>query len=769
MELQALQKYEYRYVFKQVNFFAVMEKKVKIIATIGPASNNEVILSSLKDRGVDFFRINLSHTNEEDIEKRIKEILPYNVPIILDTEGSQIRSGNTKEIEFKEGEEIKLYDKKINCDSNSLFFEPAEVIGNFNVGDLISIDFNSVLLKVFSTSNLPNKGFIECKIIIGGIVGGKKATHVDSPKFSLPPFSKKDLIALDLGKKYGIKNFTLSFMESPESVKQFRSLYPNAIIYSKIESKKGLDNFVEIARESDGILIDRGDLSYQVPIEKIPFVQKYVINKCRQMEKKVFVATNTLEAMSSSLKPNRAEVNDIINTLLDGATGIALTKEIATGNHPIETVNMLNALIKQLDFLKIDGENTSKQDIFKNIERYSYLGSKQVPGLLVQPHGGVLVDRISKKKYASSELPQKRIFINEETLMDVEQISIGSFSPLEGFLSEKDFNSVLETMRLSSGIVWPIPVVLAVNEETKNRLSVGEDVSLVYEKDNETYALLHLEEIYKIDKENAAKKIYGTSDLSHPGVKNFISGGEFFLGGKVTLLKQRESSHKIHELTPSQTRRIFSERGWSKVLGFHTRNVIHKSHEFIQIKGLNQHFCDGLFIHPVIGKKKSGDFESGVIIDCYEKMIENFYPSSKILFSSLATFSRYAGPREALFTALVRKNFGCSHFIIGRDHTGVKDFYAPTASHEIFDKFPSEDIGIIPVKFGKVFYSTLEQKYLHEPDFPDHPEEKKMHISGERARAMLKEGIAPPDWFMRPEISKIILEKIQNNESVFVK
>ncbi len=731
--------------------------KIKIITTIGPSSNKQEILEKLKDRGVSFLRINLSHTEEEDIEPRIKDLLGYGIPIILDTEGSQVRTGNTSEIEFPEGTNIKVHSKKIQCDQNNLFLRPTSIISKLSMGDFISLEFNSVLLRVIDTDNI-DKGYIECQVAMGGKIGGKKAVQIESPTFSLPPFSKKDHLAIELAKKHNIKHFTLSFMESPESVLKFKQLYPGVTVYSKIESKKGLDNFIEIAKVSDGILIDRGDLSSQVALEKIPFIQKYIIKKVREMDKEVFVATNTLEQMALALKPNKAEVNDIINTILDGVTGIALTKETAVGKYPIETVNMLSNLIAQVSYVGISG------NLIEDIEKTNYIYSENTPELLVKPHGGKIIDRFETNY--NGNIPNKKIETDEETLMDVEQIAIGAFSPLEGFLGSKDFHSVADNYRLSNGIIWPLPIVLSVDEEKGQEISEGEDISLVF--NGKVYAILHLDEIYQIDKEKEAEKIFGTKDLEHPGVKRFMSLGDYFLGGKITLLNRKSSKYKVHELTPKQTRKIFSERGWSKVLGFHTRNVIHKSHEFIQLEGMKRGLCDGLFVHPVVGKKKNGDFESDIIIESYEKMIEDFYPKSKVLMGTFASYSRYCGPREALFTAIVRKNFGCSHFIVGRDHTGVGNFYHPNASHKIFDNFSQDELGITPIKFDKVFYSEIEDKYLHEPDFIDHPEKDKLHISGTQAREMLLKEIQPPEWFMRPEISKIILDKIKNGEKVFV-
>jgi len=733
-------------------------KKIKIIATIGPGSNNPEILEKLRDRGVDFFRINLSHTGEEEIEQRIKDLIGYGVPIIVDTEGPQIRSGNHNEIHFQEGDIVKLFENKVQCNSQNLFLNPGEVVKKLEDGDLISIDFNSMLLTVFDSTS-KNKGFVLCKVVIGGSIGGKKAVQIQNPTFNLAPFSKKDNLAIELAKKYAIKHFTLSFMEAPENVIEFKQKYPQAIVYSKIESKEGLKNFQEIAKVSDGILIDRGDLSNQVPLEKIPFIQKAILNKVRNMGKEAIVATNTLEQMAFALKPSKAEVNDIINTFLDGATAIALTKETAVGKYPVETVNTLVNLINQFEFLTDD-----KEDLLTKIEKTNYLNSEDYPQSIIKPHGGVLVNKFDPAY--NGKIPKKSIEIDEETLMDLEQIAIGTFSPIEGFMGKNDLISVAEKMKLQNGIIWPLPIVLSVNEEIKKDLVEKEDVALIHKW--VVYGILHLNEIYSVDKEKISEQVYGTKDKTHPGVKKFLERGDYFLGGEITLLKRRESPNKFYELTPKQTRKIFTERGWNKIVGFHTRNVIHKCHEFIQMEALKKSLCDGLFVHPIIGKKKPGDFEAEVIIKTYEKMIESFYPKSKVIMGAFATYSRYGGPRESIFTALCRKNFGCSHFIVGRDHTGVGSFYDPLESHKIFDRFTKEELGITPIKFGNIFYSDVEKKHMHEPEFMNYPEEHKMNISGTQSREMLLNGVPPPDWFMRPEISQIVIDKIKNGERVFV-
>lgn len=738
-----------------------MKNMPKIICTIGPASNKPDILAKFKERGVDFLRINLSHTNESEIEEKIISLKDCGVPIILDTEGAQIRTGESPETFIQAGQEIKIYSDKIQGDSSKIYMTPLGIIKNFKIGDLIEIDFNSALLSVADISKIDSEGCITCKCIIGGAIGSRKGVHLDS-NIHLPAFSKKDIFAIELAKKYSINTFTLSFIRKPEDILEFKQLYPGAKFFSKIETKSAVENLDKILDLSDGILIDRGDLSREIPLEKIPLTQKYIISKAREKNKEVFVATNTLEKMAVFLKPDKSEANDIINTLLDGATGIALTKETAVGNYPVETVNTLITLIQQISYLpnfflqSMVARNLSDTDYFSS-------GGEFLP----KPHGGKLVNRVIENTINNlSSL--KRLEVNENILMDLEQIAIGTFSPLEGFMTKKDFYSVLDNMRLDNGVIWTLPIILQVNEETSKKFLPKEDILLISEKDKEAYGILHLEEIYKINKDEVAEKLFGTKSLEHPGVFDLINSGDFVLGGKISLIKRKNSQYKLYELTPAQTRKIFSERGWKNVVGFHTRNVIHRSHEFIQLEAIKKGNCDGLFVHPVIGKKKEGDFETDLIVKSYEKMERDFYPKGKVVFSAFSTFSRYAGPREAVFTALVRKNFGCSHFIVGRDHTGVKNFYAPDASHKIFNRFSKEELGIIPIFFDKVFYSDIYKKHLHEPDTKNHPEDKKIHISGTQAREILQKGEQPPEWFMRPEISKIILDKIKKGEKAFV-
>ena len=713
----------------------------KIICTVGFGNHfNPDNILKLKNGGADFIRINLSHTLKKDLEENIKKLKKLNAPIMLDTEGCQIRTGNSKELFFKEGTIIKIYDQEIICNDQTLFFNPGKIIYKLKVGDLLHPDFNSVLLRICDISKKEKGGYVEAIVLIGGKIGCKKGVHLEID-FKLPVFSDKDLYSFKLAKKYNINSFSLSFIHNANEISLFKKLNPNVKYTVKIETKEAVKNLNSILNNCDSILIDRGDLSRVVPLEKIPFIQKKILKKANTKNVNAFIASNTLEEMSFALKPNRAEVNDIFNALNLGCNGFVLTKETAIGKHPIETLNLLKAIIKEFE---------SKDPLDPFASR-----------LIIEPHGGKLINRFNPELKENLK-NLKRINIDLETLMDLKQISNGAFSPLKGFLSKGDFDSVLKNMRLKNGIIWPLPIILQIKK--KGNLKKGDKIRLDYQ--NETYALLKLKDIYKL-KNSDIKKWFGTLSLEHPGVEMVKEKGAFALGGEITLILKKETKDNLYELTPKQTRKIFMERGWSNILGFHTRNVIHRSHEFIQLEGLRKSFCDGLLVHPVVGKKKKGDFEKEAIIESYDLMINKFYPKGKVIFSILNTYSRYGGPREALFTALIRKNYGCNFFIVGRDHTGVKNFYPKTASQKIFDKFSLKEFGITPIKFDNVFYSKSKKEYLPNTDFKG-DEKDKMSISGTQAREIFKRKKLPPRWFMRPEISKMILKRIKKKKKVFV-
>lgn len=720
-----------------------MPKNVKIIATLGPSTRSEEDLLKMRGRGVDFVRINMSHSSLEDLSYFIKLAKSVGIPFIVDTEGSQIRSGRLKggTLYFNENDEARLYgngDNEIG-DKSRIFLRPKEIISQLEAGDILYMDFDALVLRVLDISSRAN-GFITARVISGGFLGSNKGVAVDSAMikaYDLPALSPKDYQSIELGLKEGVEYIAASFMRSGDFVDEVRKATQGQMkIISKIECQDALNNLDDIIYRSDFLLIDRGDLSKEVPLKEIPFLQKEIIEKSEKAGKGVYVATNLLETMVEKKKPTRAEVCDVVNAVWQGAYGLALGAETAVGKYPIECINVLNALISRVE-------------------------SEQEKGLLVSPHGGRLVDRLAGDGFFVDSL--KRLDISENIAMDVEQIAFGVFSPLEGFMGKKDFQSVLDNTRLSNGVIWPLPVVLDVSEKEAGRFHDGEDITLVHK--GEPLAILHLDEKFTFDKKEAVLKIYGTESQDHPGVRYIMAMQPVLLGGKLSLLKRRPCDDSAYALTPRQVRRIFEERHWSRVVGFHTRNVIHRSHEYIQLAAMEREGCDGLFVHPVVGKKKPGDYKAQYIIKSYEKML-GIYPENKAVFATFNTYSRYAGPREALFTAICRQNFGCSHFIVGRDHTGVGSFYAPTASHDIFDKFP--DLGIKAIKFGEVFYSKKLGRHVHAADSPNHDEADKLCISGTEARKMLEKGVAPPEWFMRPEISEIIISALKRGEKVFV-
>jgi pyruvate kinase len=746
-----------------------MSKNIKLICTVGPSSVNESVLKKFKMRGVYLIRINLSHIEVSEIEHYIRYLKKFDIPIAIDTEGAQIRTGNfgTGGIQFSLNDMVKIYKSDIVCDNHNIYFTPYNVISYLVPGHLISLDFNSVLLRVEDISSLKMKGYIECRVIVGGYVGSKKGVHCDGVNHALPPFSEKDLKAIDVAKEFDIKYFTLSFINSENEVKYFKNLYPDSVAYAKIETIRGVENISSILKCADGILIDRSDLSREIPIEKMPLTQKILIETACACGKEVFVASNIIERMADDLKPSRAEVNDVINTIIDGASGFVLTKETAVGKYPVETVNMMNNLIQQgeiaLSHSVKQGDFMSRSLNISALKDRNYITHENDRKFLTEPHGGRLVNCLTDPlpDYELEKMPT--LAVNQDVLMDLEQIAIGTFSPLDGFLCEDDYQSVLNRMQLSNGVAWTIPIVLPVTAKEKGNFNVGEPVAIISEINRRTYGVLELQEIYPFDKEEFAIKVYNTNNAKHPGIKKLRKMGDFLLGGKIKVFQRNDSHFSNCSLTPRQIRSIFEALGWSKVVGFHTRNVIHRSHEYIQLESLDRSGCDGLFVHPVAGDKKKGDYTTETIIQSYDIMLEKYYPKNRVVFGVLSTYSRYAGPREAIFTALCRKNYGCSHFIVGRDHTGVGDFYHPTASQTIFEQF--DNLGIEPIFFGEIGYSKSLKRYV---DGRESTDGDLLKISGTEARNMFIKKYVPPDWFMRPDIAQLIINKLKNNEKVFL-
>ncbi len=366
----------------------------------------------------------------------------------------------------------------------------------------------------------------------------------------------------------------------------------------------------------------------------------------------------------------------------------------------------------------------------------------------IKPHGGTLINRIIK---TSSE-GLFSISISEDLANDVENIADGIFSPLEGFLGQQDFESVISKGRLTNGLAWTIPIVLDVDNQTASKMKESGAV-LLKNPQGIGVAVLHVDETYVFDKEKMMQGVYGTTDKSHPGVAKTISMNEYLVGGKIDFIQRPEAtSIRKRRLTPLQTRDAFVKAGWNTICAFQTRNPPHVAHEMLQKTSITTR--DGVFVNPIIGKKKSGDFIDEVIVNCYETMIKSYYPDNRCQLGTLHTEMKYAGPKEAIHHAIMRQNYGCTHIIIGRDHAGVGKFYDPFAAQKIFDNYP--ELEISPVFFPAFFYCKKCLTYTNPKACP-HDDDAKEQISGTKLREMIQNGQAPSEFILRPEVAQVIL------------
>ena len=371
-----------------------------------------------------------------------------------------------------------------------------------------------------------------------------------------------------------------------------------------------------------------------------------------------------------------------------------------------------------------------------------------------RPHGGKLVDRVATGRRRERLLEEcgevPRIGVDRDVALDAVNIAHGVLSPLEGFLVQEDYLSVLYDMRLSDDTPWTIPVVLDVDPEQIAGVEEGDDVAIWCE--GRPIALVKVEEIYGWDKREHARRVYKTEDPSHPGVAKIARKRELLIGGEVDLVGDVSNPFEQYTLWPAETRVLFREKGWRIVVGFQTRNAPHRGHEYVQKAALT--FADGLFVNPIVGWKKRGDYKDEVVLAAYRALIENYYPKDSVVLAVLRTRMHYAGPREAVHHAIIRKNFGCTHFIVGRDHAGVGDYYGPYEAWDIFREFP--DLGITPLFIREAFYCTKCGGVVDEKICP-HGEEYRFRISGTEIRKMISRGERPPEYLMRPEVADVIL------------
>ena len=374
--------------------------------------------------------------------------------------------------------------------------------------------------------------------------------------------------------------------------------------------------------------------------------------------------------------------------------------------------------------------------------------------MVSRPHGGRLVNRVASGRRReilleeAGELPWLELSLDRA--VDLEDLAHGVYSPLEGFMVSEDYLNVLEEMRLSTDHPWTIPIVLDADPEELRGIVEGDDLALKHR--GLVLGIMRVEEIYEWDQRLHAERIYGTRDPGHPGVARTLDMKKLLVGGRIDLLNPLPNPLEDYTLWPEETRVLFRELGWRRIAGFQTRNVPHMGHEYVQKAALT--FMDGLFINPLVGWKKPGDYRDEVILAAYKTLIEHYYPRDSVVLAALRMNMRYAGPREAIHHAIVRKNFGCTHFIVGRDHAGVGNYYGPYDAWRIFDEFP--DLGIQPLFIREAFYCRKCGGMVNEKICP-HGEEHRVRISGTLLRETIRRGEKPPAYMMRPEVAETIL------------
>ncbi len=375
---------------------------------------------------------------------------------------------------------------------------------------------------------------------------------------------------------------------------------------------------------------------------------------------------------------------------------------------------------------------------------------------MIKPHGGKLINRVLKKKAAARFLKDKslpRLVLDHDTLLDLENIAVGVYSPLTGFMTKAELNGVVMKKRLPNGLAWTVPILLPLKGNPVESLTKGQRVILCNAKDV-PIGVMAVRDIYTLDKDKVASHVFGTTSHRHPGVKKLLQLGQYFIGGEIWLLQKNKYRFHAFNLEPAAVRKLIKEKGWQTVAGFQTRNVPHRAHEYLQKAALT--LVDGLFIHPIVGWKKPGDFNPEMVIKTYRLLTQLYYPKDRRILSGLATAMRYAGPQEAVFHAIIRKNFGCTHFVVGRDHAGVGGFYDKYAAHQVFDQFP--DLEVKPLLLRGPYYCKKCASIVNDKVCPHASTDKNVAISGTAIRARLAKNQRIPELYLRKEIGDFVFK-----------
>jgi pyruvate kinase len=706
-------------------------KKIEILCTLGPSSLNERVVNRLEGLGVDLFRLNLSHIRADEVGEMIEWLQKRTrVPVCLDSEGAQIRTGYLVDphVTLHQNSTVKVPHHPVPGDAHSFNLYPDGVIDAFEVGDYLSIDA-SVLVQVIGKV----ADGVEMRVLIGGRIGRNKAATLERD-IEMPPLTAKDVEAMRIGRELGIRHVALSFAHRPGDVDQIRALaHPEAFVISKIECLSGLTHLEAIAKRSDAVLIDRGDLSRQVPLERVPLAQKQIIQVAKKVGVPVYVATNLMESMTTEPAPTRAEVNDVFNTMMDGADGLVLAGETAVGKYPIECASMVKKLIQvfteSTEALPEGNGRTVRHDLAESIS------------LLTVPHGGRLVQRIAgdAERGAAERLPTLTLAARE--LLDLEQIAVGTYSPLTGPMGQEAVRSVLETHRLPCGTVWPMPIVLPLGEAQARALSPGQRVAL-RDETGRVRCLLDVTEVFSFDFHEGAEEWFGSDAKRDLRVQRLLQGPTHFAAGEVLLVKRLPAGSGQYQLTPAEMRKLLQKKGWNRTLSFHTHSLPHRVHQHIQAEALARAHADGLYVTVETGAVLPGDARPEVILRAYQILLDfGFQPREKLLIGAMATWGRGIGARENVFQALCRKNLGFSHIVLGR-----ADGEAGQATRQLFEALG--DLAIEPVYFESLGWHPGQHAYVPETQ----PGVLPMCSSG--IRKALEHGESLPEWFLQSVVQR---------------
>ena len=383
---------------------------------------------------------------------------------------------------------------------------------------------------------------------------------------------------------------------------------------------------------------------------------------------------------------------------------------------------------------------------------------------LVPPHGGKLLPRLVSGDERDTTLGEARtlpqIRLSSREVSDLIMLAMGAFSPLEGFVGREDYESIITEMRLKNGLLWPIPITLSISREEADKIKKGQRIALLNSDNENVIASMLVEEKYSYDKHEEALQVFGTDEAGHPGVKSIYEQGDIYLAGPVKVFSEGGYPERFPEFArPAETRAIFAERGWTTVAAFQTRNPLHRSHEYLTKVALE--ICDGLLIHPIVGRLKSDDIPAEVRMECYKVLLDNYYPKDRVILKVYPMEMRYGGPREAILHAIIRQNFGCSHLIIGRDHAGVGSYYSPFDAQKIFDELKPGDLYIQPLKLDPTFRCQKCNSMASAKTCP-HPAEDRLSIGGTKLREMLTRGERPPEQYSRKEVIDILVKYYQS-------